>query len=70
MLCMQTKILRDTYVSNLAEPHESGQGTIRQPRSQWFGSRDQVELHNTFVEPSRHQGHDQGALQKNDSHTQ
>ncbi len=30
MLCMQSKILQDTYV-NLAEPHESGQGMIGQP---------------------------------------
>jgi len=41
-----------------------------QPQSQWLGSSDQVELHNTFVEPSGHQGHDQGALQHHDIHTQ
>ena len=29
----------------------------------WLRSRDQVEFHNTFVEPSGHQWHDQSALQ-------
>ena len=31
----------------------------------WLCSRDQVEFHNTFVEPSGHQWHDQSPLQTN-----